>query len=258
MKTAIITFSKQGYCVAKILSKQQKADIFVHKKVEVSTSNVFSRIRDILPFIWEEFSQLIFIAPSGLVIRSISSLLKSKYSDPAVVVIDIGTRWVISLLSGHEGGANKLAYDVANILGCVPIITTSSEARKNILVGMGCRKGIKLEILKEALFLALEQVGEPLAKVRHIASIELKKTEPGLLALGKEFNIPILFLPKFFFQQCKFDYTPSTFVKEKIGVFGVAEPACLMSGHCPKLILEKTTWKGVSVALAKESCMCLE
>src|SRR3989304_5967611 len=56
---------------------------------------------------------LVFIMASGIVVRSIAPFLKNKAEDPAVVVMDEKGRYVISLLSGHLGGANKLAKDIA-------------------------------------------------------------------------------------------------------------------------------------------------
>ncbi|HDY90459.1 MAG TPA: hypothetical protein ENH82_20355, partial [bacterium] len=53
---------------------------------------------------------------SGIVVRIIAPYIKDKHTDPAVVVVDDVGRSVISLVSGHEGGANKLAHRVANIL----------------------------------------------------------------------------------------------------------------------------------------------
>ncbi len=47
-----------------------------------------------------------------------------------MVVVDVGARWAISLLSGHEGGANDLAVAVGNILAAEPVISTTSEALK--------------------------------------------------------------------------------------------------------------------------------
>ena len=51
----------------------------------------------------------------------------------------------MSLLSGHEGGANDLALQIANLVGAEPVITTTTEALKSVIVGVGCRRGTEAE-----------------------------------------------------------------------------------------------------------------
>ena len=59
--------------------------------------------------------------------RAIAPYIKSKDIDPAVLVIDNSCKYVISLLSGHLGGANELTLEVSNILEAQPIITTATD-----------------------------------------------------------------------------------------------------------------------------------
>lgn len=76
---------------------------------------------------WNKKRLLIFITATGIAIRSILSLIQSKKTDPAVLVIDEEGKYVISLLSGHLGGANAFAREIAMFLNAQPIITTSSD-----------------------------------------------------------------------------------------------------------------------------------
>ena len=94
---------------------------------------------------------LVYAAPAGVVVRAIAPLIRSKYDDPAVVVLDAGGRWAVSLLAGHEGGANALAIRVANILGAEPVVTTTTEALKSVIVGIGCRRGTPAERIVAAV-----------------------------------------------------------------------------------------------------------
>jgi cobalt-precorrin 5A hydrolase len=66
---------------------------------------------------------------SGIVVRDIAPLLRSKHTDPAVVVLDEQGRHAISLLSGHQGGANELARRIADLLDGVPVLTTASDVQ---------------------------------------------------------------------------------------------------------------------------------
>ena len=76
---------------------------------------------------FRDFSSHIFIMAAGIVVRMIAPLVKSKMFDPAVVVVDDHGRFAISLLSGHLGGANELACNVARHLNAVPVITTATD-----------------------------------------------------------------------------------------------------------------------------------
>jgi cobalt-precorrin 5A hydrolase len=74
-----------------------------------------------------KYSALILVMATGIAVRSIAPVLRNKQIDPAVVVIDEEGRFVISLLSGHWGGANQLATTLAKHLKTTAVITTASD-----------------------------------------------------------------------------------------------------------------------------------
>ncbi len=85
-------------------------------------------LKDLVVQLWRTFDGLVFIMATGIVVRLVAPLLEGKDKDPAVVVVDDGARFAVSLLSGHLGGANELAASCAAIAGAIPVITTATDA----------------------------------------------------------------------------------------------------------------------------------
>src|SRR5579875_2079989 len=80
-----------------------------------------------VPALFTRCDQLVFFLAAGAVTRLIAPCLVSKMSDPGVLAVDEASRFVIALLSGHQGGANAFARTVAGCLGATPVITTASD-----------------------------------------------------------------------------------------------------------------------------------
>ncbi|MGV1098561.1 cobalt-precorrin 5A hydrolase [Thiovibrio sp. JS02] len=76
---------------------------------------------------WQAFDGFVCVMAAGIVVRGIAPLLKDKYRDPCVLVLDDEGRHVVSLVSGHLGGGNALAQEVAGLTGGTAVITTASD-----------------------------------------------------------------------------------------------------------------------------------
>ncbi len=87
----------------------------------------FGRFAEVAAGAFAQGENLVCIMAAGIVVRTIAPLLQGKAVDPAVVVVDEGGRFAVSLLSGHLGGANELARRVAGLLGATPVITTATD-----------------------------------------------------------------------------------------------------------------------------------
>ena len=83
--------------------------------------------RDAVGQQWKSYDAFIFIGAMGICVRTIAPYIADKHKDPAVVCVDSLGLNVISVLSGHVGGANELTQTVASIIGAQPIITTQSD-----------------------------------------------------------------------------------------------------------------------------------
>jgi cobalt-precorrin 5A hydrolase len=97
-----------------------------------------------------------------------------------------------------------------------------------------------------------------LEDVRLLASADVKSDEPGLLEASKDLGVPIRFIGSETIRSSNRDFQKSDFVYEKVGLPAVAEPAALLAGRRTRLILPKTTYNGITVAIARESCLWSE
>ncbi len=199
---------------------------------------------------YRQHAQWIFIAATGIAVRYLDGQIQSKLSDPAVVVLDSAGRYAISLLAGHEGGANALAYRVASVIGAIPVVTTATEAMKSLVVGVGCRKGISAEKIKNAIDGALGE--RSLNDVREIATIDLKANEPGLLEYCTKHNIPLRVFSSRHVKDRPWVTEPSDWVKQNVGVVGVCEPCALMASVRGSLVVSKFRLDGVAVAIVED------
>ena len=192
----------------------------------------------------------ILIMATGIAVRFVSGLPEDKRTDPAVVVIDEAGRFAISLLGGHEGGANALAYRVANMVGGIPVITTATEAIKPLVLGIGCRKGASAESIEQEVLRALQN--RSMNEVREVATIDLKADEPGLLEFCERHGLPLRVFTREQVASHAYVTQESEWVQKNIGLPGVCEPCALLASPRGRLIVSKQTGSGVAVALVED------
>jgi cobalt-precorrin 5A hydrolase len=127
-------------------------DVYGKKELthELAQLNIYSKLDDILPSAWEKYDAIICILAMGAVVRKIAPLLKDKASDPAVIVINLALDKIVPLLSGHLGGANALADDLAfAIPNAINFISTATDQTNTLAFEMLAKQnGWKIENLK--------------------------------------------------------------------------------------------------------------
>jgi cobalt-precorrin 5A hydrolase len=229
-------------------------------------------------------SQWVLVMATGIAVRFLDGMLRDKHRDPAVVVLDEAGRHAIALVAGHEGGANALAYRVANAVGAIPVVTTATEAVKPLVVGVGCRKGVSEEQIERAVCFALgrrsgaaggsavesaergRDDGAPgggaedkswgardgFAGIREIVTVDIKAKEPGLVAFCERHGIPLRVISKRQIEARPWVSKPSEWVRQSVGLDGVCEPCALIASMRGRLVVPKTTLDGVAVAIVAD------
>jgi cobalt-precorrin 5A hydrolase len=260
MRVAYITLSREGALLIPQLRREfGEIDCYLHEAVAaLASARSFAHITELTHEIFSRYEALIYAAPCGVIVRALAGCVVSKLTDPAVVVLDVGARWTVSLLSGHEGGANDLAIRIGNLFDAEPIVTTTTEAVKDLIVGIGCRRGTASNSIIDAVEQALTSIDMPITHVRLLASASVKHDEAGLLEAANQLEIPLRFISMEQIRQCPYVTAQSEFVQKSVGVPAVAEPVALLAGRRTSLILPKTIYNSVTIAIAKESCTSLE
>ncbi|MBR0136285.1 MAG: cobalt-precorrin 5A hydrolase [Clostridia bacterium] len=330
MSVSLFAYSKKGIGTARRIAAALEGPTALYTVERLAGEGLLPIPKPSAPFFGKRFSNddaLIFVSSCGIAVRSIAPHIRSKTEDPAVIVIDETGRFVISLLSGHIGGANALAERIADALGATAVITTATDASgrfsvdswakangfsirdmgmakavsaailegdiplksdfpiigklpaglktgegetgvyvtyktdepyKNTLriipkclrLGIGCRRGIAREAVKNAVDTVLFNNGiDPLA-VKCAASIDLKRDEAGLLEYCLEAGLPTEFFSAERLNGVQEAVSSSEFVKSVTGVDCVCERAALVGAD--RLIVKKTAINGVTVAVSLE------
>ncbi|KEH98936.1 cobalamin biosynthesis protein CbiG [Clostridium botulinum C/D str. BKT12695] len=340
MKTVIISVTSSGDKIAENLSNSIVVDKFcgyneeskinVDKFVRDDVKNI--GIKNITERYFEKDNTIIFISSTGIAVRTIAPYTKSKDKDPAVIVIDSTGRFVISLLSGHLGGANDVTLKLASILGAEAIITTATDnlnidapdviakekgyiiddlkmakeiasmlvnnqtvayiedfvafnsktikmpkgyiksvtsedglvvvtnkynldfnkpylklINKNIVLGIGCKKGIPFSDMREKIFKVLKIYNIDKRAVKSISTVEIKKNEEAILKMVDELKCDFNVFKVKDIKKVEHNYKGSEFVKSVIGVRAVAEPCVQLTGAT--LITEKLKLDGITLCI---------
>lgn len=328
MKYAVITFTQEGDKIAQILALTLNIDLYSKK----NGSNF--NFKEVSKKVMENYKAIIFIGSTGIAVRAIAPYIKSKDIDPAVLVIDNSCKYVISLLSGHLGGANEFTLEVSNILGAQPIITTATDnlgicapdmiakyndliiddlkkakeisallvegkkigfidekgiiqtpigytscledidgilhisnkaiinmglegsikpmlklIRRNIVIGIGCRKDFSAQQMQQTVLKILIESNIDSRAIKSIATVDVKKDELAIKALVDYFkcNFDIFTIDDIRTIQHKF--CGSDFVEKTIGARAVCEPCVELSGA--RIIKNKMKLNGMTLCIGE-------
>lgn len=206
MKIAAIAFTERGGNVVKLLKDKMNADGFIIHTRPKDGLKTFASLDEVTRLAWEKYDALVFVGACGIAVRAAAPYIRNKAEDRAVVAVDEAGRYAVPLLSGHIGGANALARNVARITGGEAVITTATDINGKFAVDtfavcndlhIGDTKIIK-EISSRVLH------GEPVglvcdAKAKNIPDIFTERADAGICISAEEkkpFDITLNLYPK--------------------------------------------------------------
>lgn len=353
MKTAIVCFSLTGYQTGERLMnglRREGYEVTLTGKSKYLLESMSISVGEWTKERFKDSDAIVFVGACGIAVRHIAPYIADKKTDPAVLVIDECGRYVISLLSGHLGGANELAQKAAGILEGVAVVTTATDlhnrfavdvfAKKNncaifhmkeakdvsaallagekvgfysefpwdgdlpeglvlcdekgnpvtagkscpgvgvavtihrnclpfgetvhvvppvVVLGMGCRKDSETEKICRMAAECLKKSDIYQAAAICLASINIKRDEPGFLALAQQWNILFLTYSREELLKVPGNFTHSAFVKNVTGVDNVCERSAVLASGYGTLIEKKHAADGVTAAVAlKNWRICFE
>lgn len=176
-RLVLVAITRRGVLRARALADEQPAaGLVVAERFAALVADLDNeviayrgRLSEEIAGLFERFDQIVFFLSLGAVVRLIAPHLRSKQTDPAVLVVDDAAQFVIPVLSGHIGGANAFAAVLAEQLGARAVITTASDVGETIAVDLlGRELGWRLEASSRDLTRVAAQVvnGEAIALVQ--------------------------------------------------------------------------------------------
>ena len=142
LRAAIFCFSDRGAALA-----ERIAGLFPGARRIRPKGDLAARTAEC----FRECDALIFVGAAGIAVRAIAPHVAAKTADPAVIVADDCGRHVVSLLSGHIGGANRLTRQIAARIGAEPVVTTATDVNQRFSIDeWAARRGLSIESMDAA------------------------------------------------------------------------------------------------------------
>ncbi len=136
--------------------------------------------------------------------------------------------------------------------GKKPFADTLQLVPRDLVLGIGCRRGTPQADIEDMVAKALKEAGVCMERVRAAASIDLKKDEQGLLTFASDHRIPITFYTSEELNALEGEFSKSNFVQSVTAVDCVCERSAVKVSRNGRIILRKFAGNGVTVAIAAE------
>lgn len=193
-------------------------------------------------------------ARSGFIIedRHIAKLISASLLDGRTVAFCSDFPVEGALPVGVTGDERDLGFCVTAYKSRNPFERTLRLFPKILTLGIGCRRETSCEAIEAAVGAVLEEHGLSESAVSGVATIDLKKDEPGLREFCANHGLPLVAYTAQELNSVSGDFTTSAFVKDVTGTDNVCERAAIMNGS--KLLVRKRSQNGVTVAVAETAC----
>jgi cobalt-precorrin 5A hydrolase len=126
-RTALYAFSAVGLELALRLAGPLGAVVHAPERLARPGTVAFASLGALMAETFAQYPRHVFVGATGIAVRAIAPYLGDKAADPAVAVLDLSARFAVSLVSGHAGGANALARELARLTGATAVITTGTD-----------------------------------------------------------------------------------------------------------------------------------
>lgn len=184
MKLALIALSKHGKALGQKIRTTfpQPLDFFVQENQVEQGEDIISfspgNLSNLVGDLFSKYQGIIFIMALGIVVRKIAPYIKDKRQDPAIVVLDEKGESVISVLSGHLGGANQLTRELAKVLESRPVITTATDIHHKLALDLLAQKlNCELKPFKNLKRVSGAVVNEQRVNIFSQYSLPIEETE---------------------------------------------------------------------------------
>ncbi len=329
MSLGLTAFTRRGTALACRIASVLGGTVYTLPKFQREGTETYVSLSQWTKEHFAAGDDIIFVSAVGIAVRTIAPFLQDKFKDPAILVVDEGGQFVVPVLSGHVGGANRLARQVAQVIGATPVISTATDVNrcfavdewaaaqglpitdrtaakavsaallagepvgftsefphgslpdgvteepitpgfavtcrcdtvfpagtlvlhpKALVVGIGCKKNLPQEQVMETVTDLFRHRGLATESVCCLASIDLKREDAGIRRLAARLNVPCRFYTAEELAAAEGTFPGSAFVRSVTGVSSVCDRAACLAAEGGSLLVEKTAWDGVTVAVAR-------
>ncbi|WP_405109485.1 cobalamin biosynthesis protein [Paenibacillus sp. FSL K6-1217] len=233
---AAVAITRSGIELAvKLGGRLSGTEVFVYAKysggLEARSGEITvfdGPVRGLLPKLFGSYEAVILFFSLGAAVRLSAPLLRDKRTDPAVIVIDERGEHVISMLSGHLGGANRLTLEIAGLLGSHPVITTASDVQGTFAVDlMGLEYGWRADS-----FTPMKAVSAALVNGEPVALVQESGEREWLLPGAEVPEHVCMFTSRTELRHSGRSFSAAIVVSDRLGAGPVNEPMIAVPAEC--------------------------
>ncbi len=246
--TSIFSLTDQGKVIGDRLANALEGSIHLHRPEEFSLAARAA---------FEQNHRCVFVCSTGIIIRVLAPVLKDKHTDPPVLALDEQGKFVIPLLSGHEGGASAFGYRIAKLLDGTLVNTTATDYSQPVYcLGVGSDKGCPTELIKDLFESSISALAEPV-NISAVASIDVKQNETGILQFADTLSLSLQCYSAEQLRSVEDQLSVrSEIVFNEVGCYGVAEAAALLAateitGKAAELVITKQKNDRSTISVAR-------